>query len=543
MMFLVLSFFFFFFGLVSLMIFFFLIFVKESIVFFFEFLFLNSIKFEFMFFLDWISLCFISVVFIIFSMILIFSYEYMGFDFFKLRFIYLLTFFVVSMVFMILSPNLISVMLGWDGLGIISYCLIIYYQNNVSYISGMITVMMNRVGDVFMLILIGIYMLNGSWNILLTYFCQFLMFFTIVCLTKSAQYPFSIWLPLAMAAPTPVSALVHSSTLVTAGIYLMLRGYVLLSNFVLSVILLISLFTMFFSGLMANFENDLKKVVALSTLSQLGLMMFVLSSGEKILCFFHLVNHAFFKSLLFMCVGYLMFMGLGYQDLRVLGLLSSVNKYLSIFMVYSVLSMSGLFFLSGFYSKDLILEKFFYVNMSYFTLVGFYVSCLLTVSYSFRLIFILLKNNLILSLMNLGESYFMIFSMVILWILSLLSGFYMNWFFFIEIFVLNYFNKFIIFLVFILGILFSLVLNFFSLNNLFFYFLGSMFYLDYFYIFLINFPLIYLYEYNNYLNLGVDNYFSGILFKMIFKDVLIFLKSLDLGKVYLILFFLLIFLL
>jgi len=175
-------------------------------------------------------------------------------------------------------------------------------------------------------------------------------------ITKSAQIPFSAWLPAAMAAPTPVSALVHSSTLVTAGVYLIIRfNYLVGLNLF---IFYLGRLTIFMSGLGANFEIDLKKIIALSTLRQLGVIMIVLSLGYSELAFFHLLTHALFKSLLFLCAGVFIHGARDCQDIRFLGGVMSGMPISSLFFVCCSLSLCGFPFLSGFYSKDLILELF-----------------------------------------------------------------------------------------------------------------------------------------------------------------------------------------
>nr|YP_010507227.1 NADH dehydrogenase subunit 5 [Diplocheila zeelandica]QJT42735.1 NADH dehydrogenase subunit 5 [Diplocheila zealandica]UXF64378.1 NADH dehydrogenase subunit 5 [Diplocheila zeelandica] len=342
---------------------------------------------------DWMSLMFMSFVLYISSMVIFYSEQYMEGDLNINRFIMLVLMFVFSMMLLIISPNMISILLGWDGLGLVSYCLVIYYQNIKSYNAGMLTALMNRIGDVMLLIAIS-WMLNyGSWNYIfyLDYmksdmYMQIIgLLVMVAAMTKSAQIPFSSWLPAAMAAPTPVSALVHSSTLVTAGVYLLIRFNVIMNENLSMFLLLISTLTMFMAGLGANFEFDLKKIIALSTLSQLGLMMSILSMGNYKLAFFHLLTHALFKALLFMCAGAIIHNLKDMQDIRFMGNLMVHMPLTCICMNISNLALCGMPFLAGFYSKDLILEVVCmdYVNMFIFFL--FFISTGLTVCYSFRL--------------------------------------------------------------------------------------------------------------------------------------------------------------
>lgn len=196
-----------------------------------------------------------------------------------------------------------------------------------------------------------------------------------------------------MAAPTPVSSLVHSSTLVTAGVYLLIR----FGNFNDDLAffgLLIGLLTMFIAGLGANFEFDLKKIIALSTLRQLGLIISILFLGYPQLAFFHLLTHALFKALLFMCAGNLIHRIRNCQDIRYIGsFISQMPLTISLFRI-SNLSLCGLPFLSGFYSKDLILEVFSIGYLNLFVYVVFFISVGFTVSYSFRLIYYVLFGTL-----------------------------------------------------------------------------------------------------------------------------------------------------
>nr|UYI30645.1 NADH dehydrogenase subunit 5 [Aquatica lateralis] len=342
---------------------------------------------------DWMSLLFMSFVLLISSMVIYYSKEYMYGDLNINRFIFLVFMFVMSMMFLIISPNLISILLGWDGLGLVSYCLVIYYQNTKSLNAGMLTALSNRIGDVGILMSIAWMMNYGSWNFV--FYLDFMKedfdmkiisyFIVLSALTKSAQIPFSSWLPAAMSAPTPVSSLVHSSTLVTAGVYLLIRFNFCFSSSLMFLMLFISSMTMFMSGLGANFEYDLKKIIALSTLSQLGLMMSILFLGDYKLAFFHLLSHALFKALLFMCAGCMIHNLMNCQDIRYMGSLINFMPLTCTFFNISNFSLCGLPFLSGFYSKDLILEVFSMNYMNMFMYMIFYISIGLTVSYSFRL--------------------------------------------------------------------------------------------------------------------------------------------------------------
>nr|AJW76414.1 NADH dehydrogenase subunit 5 [Chorotypus fenestratus] len=403
-----------------------------------EFFNLNSSSVVMTFLFDWMSLTFLSFVLFISSLVSLYSIDYMASDKNMNRFMFLIFLFVFSMVFLIISPNLISILLGWDGLGLISYCLVIYYHNTSSYNSGSITLMTNRLGDVALLFSIA-WMFNfGGWNYI--YYCNFFNFtfdfnmiiimLVVASMTSSAQVPFSAWLPAAMAAPTPVSSLVHSSTLVTAGVYLMIRfGPVLLLTGLNKFLLMIGCFTMLLSGLVANFEYDLKSIIALSTLSQLGFMMMTLSLGYFILSFFHLLTHALFSALLFLCAGSYIHSYGDFQDVRYMGSLVYYMPYTSICFSLSNLSLCGLPFLSGYYSKDLILEL---MNMNLLGLLTFFIFFFgtgLTAMYTFRLFFFIqfdyVKN---LSLINVNDNcHYMNWGMFGLMIVSVFGGSFLMW--------------------------------------------------------------------------------------------------------------------
>nr|YP_010625191.1 NADH dehydrogenase subunit 5 [Atyopsis moluccensis]WBG72630.1 NADH dehydrogenase subunit 5 [Atyopsis moluccensis] len=355
---------------------------------------LNSSSLAMTLILDWMSMMFLSFVSFISAMVLFYSGGYMAGDENITRFIYLVLGFVASMGFLIISPNMVSILLGWDGLGLVSYALVIYYQNEKSANAGMLTALSNRVGDVAILLSVALMFELGGWSFIFytegghASAIKGLVGLVILAgMTKSAQIPFSAWLPAAMAAPTPVSALVHSSTLVTAGVYLLIRFSPALGGVEQSVLLLLACLTMFMAGLGANFETDLKKIIALSTLSQLGVMMSILALGYAKLAFFHLLAHALFKALLFMCAGSVIHSVGGTQDIRSMGGLI-YSMPLSITSInLANLALCGTPFLAGFYSKDLILEVAFsgILNEFCFWLLVFATG--LTVCYTFRLIY------------------------------------------------------------------------------------------------------------------------------------------------------------
>nr|YP_009694108.1 NADH dehydrogenase subunit 5 [Sphaeronemoura grandicauda]QEI04376.1 NADH dehydrogenase subunit 5 [Sphaeronemoura grandicauda] len=403
-----------------------------------EVLSMNSGNIVMTFLFDWMSLIFMGFVLFISSLVIFYSQEYMAGDLNLNRFILLVLMFVLSMMFLIISPNLISILLGWDGLGLVSYLLVIYYQNVKSYNAGMLTALSNRIGDVALLMAIA-WMLNfGSWNYIFYLDCSSSTIemqiigalVLLAAMTKSAQIPFSSWLPAAMAAPTPVSALVHSSTLVTAGIYLLIRFNCLLAGTALgSFLLLFAGLTMFMAGLGANFEFDLKKIIALSTLSQLGLMMSILAMGFPKLAFFHLLTHALFKALLFMCAGAIIHNMKDSQDIRFMGGLVVQMPLTASCFNLSNLALCGTPFLAGFYSKDLILEVASLSYMNVFSFILYFFSTGLTVCYSLRLVYYTMSgdfNTFSLHPLN-DEGWVMLRGMMTLSFMAVLGGSLLSW--------------------------------------------------------------------------------------------------------------------
>nr|YP_009352118.1 NADH dehydrogenase subunit 5 [Euschemon rafflesia]AQX44280.1 NADH dehydrogenase subunit 5 [Euschemon rafflesia] len=398
----------------------------------------NSMNIVMSILLDWMSLLFMMFVSLISSSVIYYSQSYMKSELNLNRFIMLVLLFFSSMILLIISPNIISIFLGWDGLGLVSYCLVIYYQNIKSFNAGMLTALSNRIGDVCILMVISWMMNYGSWNYI--FYLNFMnndfsmkiisIMIILSAMTKSAQIPFSSWLPAAMAAPTPVSALVHSSTLVTAGVYLLIRfNSLMIDSLFLKLLLLLSGLTMFMSGISANYEFDLKKIIALSTLSQLGLMMSILSMGLPDLAFFHLLTHAMFKALLFMCAGVIIHMMNDNQDIRLMGGISMYIPLTSLCLNISNLALCGIPFLAGFYSKDLILEMVLMSNLNLMIFYLYYFSTGLTMFYTIRLLLYLMVNDYnLLTIYNLyDEDYVMLKSMFMLLFMSIITGSFLSW--------------------------------------------------------------------------------------------------------------------
>lgn len=399
---------------------------------------LNSSRIVITFLWDWMSLLFISFVLLISSLVIYYRREYISRDFNINRFIMLVLMFVLSIMLLIIRPNLIRILLGWDGLGLVSYCLVIYFQNVKSFNAGMLTALSNRIGDVALLLAIAWILNYGRWNYI--FYLELIKIdyeiiiigglVILAAITKSAQIPFSSWLPAAIAAPTPVSALVHSSTLVTAGVYLLIRFNILIDGtWIATVLLLIGGLTIFISGLGANFEFDLKKIIALSTLRQLGLMIRILSMGFPKLAFFHLLTHALFKALLFMCAGAIIHNINNSQDIRSMGNLATHMPLTVRCLNVANLALCGIPFLAGFYSKDIILELVLISYTNYLIFFLFFFSTGLTVCYSFRLVFYSLTGHLNCSSIHYlrDEGWTMLRGIIGLMVIRIVGGRILNW--------------------------------------------------------------------------------------------------------------------
>ena len=401
-----------------------------------EVIILNSCIIHIIMIFDIISLYFLRLVRLISGSVIIFSTSYMIKEKFFSRFILLVFIFIMSIFLLIISPNIVRLLLGWDGLGVTSYLLVIFYQRNKSYNAGIITAITNRIGDVGLLISISILIFLGSWNFIYinfyrNNFSNFLIFLIIIsACTKRAQIPFSAWLPAAIAAPTPVSSLVHSSTLVTAGVYLLIRiNIIIIEINIRKYLFLLGILTIVIAGITALIEIDIKKIIALSTLRQLGIMMIVLGIGNPILSFFHLISHAFFKAMLFICAGIIIHNIKDYQDIRKIGF-SYINIHFCIsIIIIANISLCGLPFLRGFYSKDFIIEIILIKGKNIFFLFLIIFGTILTVIYSCRL-------NLLISINFIKvESYYfirenslhIIIGIIFLLPFSIIGGIIISW--------------------------------------------------------------------------------------------------------------------
>lgn len=274
-----------------------------------------------------------------------------------------------------------------------SFLLVVFFQNKNSTNAGLLTIFTNRLGDVLIVGAIRLILSSNSLRVLggrvsgrvLPEVLSVMI--VLAAFTKRAQIPFSRWLPAAIAAPTPVSSLVHSSTLVTAGVYLLFRFKDTLRfarDLRPVMLLMVGSLTIVMAGCAGICEDDLKKIVALSTLSQLGLIISCLGLCAPQLAFFHLLSHAYFKALLFMTTGSMIHSLGGYQDLRVVSLPVRGSLKTGSLLMVSNISLIGLPFLRGFYSKDILLEFAMSSRMGMLVAFFFGVGTVLTVLYTSR---------------------------------------------------------------------------------------------------------------------------------------------------------------
>lgn len=352
---------------------------------------LSSIPFSFTLILDKVSISFSIIVTLIAGRVFFFSRKYIEEDPFSNRFIWILLSFVVSINLLIFSGSIFFLLLGWDGLGITSFALIIYYERRESQIAGFQTLIINRLGDVLIVLSIFLFSCRGQFSFFsirdrMFYFSGVIILLCVAALTKRAQFPFSSWLPAAMAAPTPVRALVHSSTLVTAGIYIIirLRYNTPLSSGVIRILLFCGSVTCLLGGWAATYENDIKKVIALSTLRQLGVMVFRLGIGFPSLGLFHLYTHALFKALLFLTAGHILIITFGNQDIRIIGGLGLIMPFTSLIFTLRSLCLVGAPFLRAFYSKHLILELILFSPLNLIRVLIIGLATFITAKYVFR---------------------------------------------------------------------------------------------------------------------------------------------------------------
>ena len=338
------------------------------------------------------------------ALVHIYSIGYMSHDPYQYRFFSYLSFFTFAMLMLVTSDNLLQLFFGWEGVGLASYLLIgFWYEKPSANAAAMKAFVVNRVGDFgFLLGIAVIYIATGSisFDVIFQKINNVNQFtINIACLLlfmgamgKSAQLFLHTWLPDAMEGPTPVSALIHAATMVTAGIFLVARCSPIFENsdLALSFIIITGASTAFFAATVGLVQNDIKRIIAYSTCSQLGYMFVALGVGAYQVAIFHLFTHAFFKALLFLGSGSVIHAMSDEQDIQKMGGLYKIIPFTWIMMLIGTLALTGAPLLSGYYSKDAIIESAF-ASHAFGHEYAFYLlvfSALLTSFYSWRLIFL-----------------------------------------------------------------------------------------------------------------------------------------------------------
>ena len=363
--------------------------------------------------IDPLSSVMLVVVTFVSALVHVYSIGYMSHDPHKPRFMSYLSLFTFSMLALVVSDNFLQLFFGWEGVGLCSYLLIgFWYKKETANNAAIKAFIVNRIGDFGLAIAIFlIFFFFGTINFeevfqatsqfaekkivffgfefnLITLICIFLF---IGAMGKSAQFLLHTWLPDAMEGPTPVSALIHAATMVTAGVFLVVRCSPIFeySQVALNLVTVVGMITAIFAASVALVQNDIKKIVAYSTCSQLGYMFFAAGIGAYHVAMFHLFTHAFFKALLFLGAGSVIHAFKDEQDIRNMGGVRKKLPYTYIFMLIGTLALTGFPFLSGFYSKDAIIEFAYLKNSSlgnYAATIGI-ITAFLTSIYSWRLFF------------------------------------------------------------------------------------------------------------------------------------------------------------
>ena len=400
--------------------------------------------------IDKFSAIMLVVVLSISSIVHLYSIGYMKEETDFKRFFSYIALFTFSMILLVISNNLVQLFIGWEGVGLVSYLLIGFFYKKLSAIKANLKAfLVNRIGDMFFIL--GIVMVYAAFDSfdyktiflnlnkinlenLETYFglsyidfsCLFLF---IGAMAKSAQIPLHVWLPDSMEGPTPISALIHAATMVTAGIFMVgrLSPLYALTEFTADFILLVGASTALFIGAIAIFENDIKKVIAYSTISQLGYMVAALGINAYTVSFFHLYTHAFFKALLFLCAGSIIMSLHHNQDIRKMGGLKSKLPITYVSFMIGTLCIIGFPLTSGFFSKDLLLEVMLYEksSISFVAYLMLLLAALVTTIYSLRLLFLVFYNKYRdKDFENIREqSKIITLPLIILSVLSIISGY------------------------------------------------------------------------------------------------------------------------